>query len=217
MANRFLPPVPTLLLGGALLVTAVAGVFLTRSPDTEGLGQNSVSTLDRTAEPGANVFWPGSDPETRRNILAAPLFAEDRRLPDPFGSTPSQTQQVAKLTAPDEPVEEDLLGMNPPSHMPIERVEERVEEIEEEEPEVINKPLDLPDLRLVGTLVVEGKGIARALLVEANGTGEEIWVDENGTYADWVLKIVSPAAVLLEAKDERRTLEMWVESEKVLE
>ncbi|MBG6166898.1 hypothetical protein IWQ54_006600 [Labrenzia sp. EL_195] len=203
-----LPPLPTLLLAGAVVVTGVSAAYLGGAPEISGLGRAAITTENASKNPSTQASWLGPRAETKREILIAPLFAEDRKLPAPFENLPQPSTE-----APPEPkTQPDLKVANaaPPPPAP-EPVADVAPEPAIAEPAIPAVPLDLPELRLVGTFIAEDRGIARALLIETDSGAEEIWVDEDSQYADWVLTIVSPEAVRLESGDESLTLEMWVE------
>lgn len=214
-----LPPVPTLVLAGLLSGTAFAAPYLMTPPETAGLlpGTTPQTTADAVTQ--TPLSWTGPRAEAKREILIAPLFTENRKLPDPFAAPEPEPDFVE---APAEEPNLDLIGMNPPEETPAPAPEEPPagelvagEDLSgtEEEAAEPARPLVLPELRLVGTFILESKGIARALLIEEKDGAEETWVDEDGTYEDWVLTIVSPEAVRLVGGEESLTLELWVEEE----
>ena len=212
MIKDYLPPYPTILLASTLGVMSAFTPLLITAPETSGVGpQAKGQTMAKESLTTSNS-WSGPRAETKREILIAPLFVSDRKLPAPFDNSPPEPEEV------EEPVSEvlneiDLLGMNPPEDTPVETVadEEVVAPEEEQIAEQPAEPLVLPELRLVGTFIVEDRGIARALLMETTEGAEEVWIDENEFYEDWQLTIVSPEAVRLVAGEESLTLELWEE------
>lgn len=211
------PPLPTLVLASSVVILSLAAPFLMTAPETGGLAPDAVLRETTSAGDIAAGIWPGPRAETRREILIAPLFAENRRLSDPFKVAPPEPE-LSHEPASDDGQAVDALGMNPPDETPVaqpaqEMATEPVGELIADVPPEPVRPLVLPQLRLLGTFILEGKGIARALLAETGEGAEEVWVDENGSYEDWILTIVSPEAVRLEAGEESLTLEMWVEEQ----
>ena len=203
----WLPPLPTLLFAGALAVAGLSAPFLLRSTNVSGDQPIFSTQTSNVHVRTANVIWPGPRPETKREILIAPLFAEDRKLPAPFeASTRLRTNTTPESETPQTIAKATAVAPPAPAPEPV---------IEEKQEPVVAQPakplvsLNLPELRLVGTFIARDRGIARALLVSPQSGSEEIWVDENGQYAGWVLTIVSPEAVRLEAGEESLTLEMW--------
>ncbi|MEM9634954.1 MAG: hypothetical protein AAGA50_26730 [Pseudomonadota bacterium] len=210
MINGHFPPVSTFLLAGFLTAAVILTPLATTAPQTSGLGpQAQVQTATATT-PTASDYWSGPRAETKREILIAPLFVEDRKLPAPFDNSPPEPE-VIEAPVPEVSNDPDPLGMNPPEETPVETIadEEVVAPIEEQIEEQSAEPLVLPDLRLVGTFIVEDRGIARALLMEITEGAEEVWINENDFYEDWQLTIVSPEAVRLVAGEESLTLELW--------
>lgn len=213
MIRKHFPPPTTLLLAGTLILAGTAAPFLLRATDISPLIGETSNRGDTRTTSEQTSYWPGPRPETKREILIKPLFTEDRKLPVPFNMTPPPEEPVAAAKPPEPtPVvtQEDI----PPEDPPIEMVSDEIDqtsELEQEEQET--KPLVLPELRLLGTFILESKGIARALLIETKEGSEETWVDENGFYEDWILTIVSPEAVRLVGGEESLTLELWYEEE----
>mgnify|MGYP000188287433 CR=1 FL=1 len=209
------PPLPTLVLASSVVILSLAAPFLMTAPETGGLAPDAVLRETTAAGDIAAGIWPGPRAETRREILIAPLFAENRRLSDPFKVAPPEPE-LSHEPASDGGQAVDALGMNPPDETQVarpaqENVAEPVEELIADAPPEPVRPLVLPPLRLLGTFIQESKGVARALLAESGEGAEEVWVDENDSYEDWVLTTVSPEAVRLEAGEESLTLEMWTE------
>lgn len=216
-----LPPLPTLGLAAALAAATVSAPFLMAAPETSGLAPGGAPQGNIGAATVAADTWAGPRAEAKRDILIAPLFTEDRKLPDLFNDSQPEPTVVEEPVAM-EPPPEELIGMNPPDETPPEPLPEELpiedvagaEDLSTEPVAEPAEPLNLPELRLVGTFILESKGIARALLIEEKDGAEETWVDEDGTYEDWVLTIVSPEAVRLVGGEESLTLELWVEEEK---
>lgn len=203
-----LPPLPTFLLAGAVFVTGISAIFLGGAPDISGRGHAAITTENTSNNPSTQASWLGPRAETKREVLIAPLFAEDRKLPAPFEGTPKPHNVVPSEPEPQPDLKVANIAPPPPAPEPVAEV---VPEPAIVEPAIPAVPLDLPELRLVGTFIVEDRGVARALLVETDGSAEETWVDEDGNYADWVLTIVSSEAVRLEAGEDTLTLEIWID------
>lgn len=203
-----LPPLPTLLLAGAVVVAGISMAYLGGAPDINGYGHAAITTENASNNPSTQASWLGPRAETKREILIAPLFAEDRKLPAPFEGVPQPDNLVPSEPEPQPDLKVANAAPPPPAPEPVADVAPEPADVEPAIPAV---PLDLPELRLVGTFIAADRGIARALLVETDGSDEEVWVDENEQYADWVLTIVSPEAVRLEAGNEALTLELWKE------
>ncbi|MGV2974299.1 hypothetical protein AB1P65_02530 [Roseibium alexandrii] len=156
------------------------------------------------------MAWPGPRAEARREILSAPLFSADRALPPPFSEV-GEKEQDAQGLAPVALVKPPPMVLKPPQTVQP-PPEQAVEIAEPAEPETVESdPLVLPDLKLMGTFIAEDMGIARALLAETGEGAEETWVDVNGAYADWVLEIVSPEAVLMRGGEQTLALELFDE------
>lgn len=206
-----LPPLPTLLLAGAVVVTGVSAAYLGGAPEISGHGYADITPENTPNTQTIQFSWLGPRAETKREILIAPLFAEDRKLPAPFENLP-QPSTVAPAEPKTQP-ELKVANVAPPPPAP-EPVADVAHESAIVEPAIPAVPLNLPELRLVGTFIAEERGIARALLVQIDEASEEVWVEVDSQYADWVLTIVSPEAVQLEAGEESLTLEMWEEADK---
>ncbi|WP_306143139.1 hypothetical protein [Roseibium sp. MMSF_3412] len=204
-----LPPLSTLFLTGTLGLAAIAAAFHLTSLDTGGIQATTSQASAAATPPSAPTVWPGPRPETRRDILIAPLFAQDRKLPQPFspgvspeiaGPAPLKKSRPNAVSAAPAPTASAPVSPAPePARTPV----------RPQKPPPV--PPNLPDLRLVGTFVANDQGIARALLIDLSGGPDEVWVDEGEKLADWVLTIVSPHAVRLEAGEESLTLEIWEE------
>ncbi|KZM47463.1 hypothetical protein [Labrenzia sp. OB1] len=213
-----LPPLPTLGLAAALGAAAVCTPFLMAVSETSGLAPGGAPQDSTGTAMAAADIWAGPRAEAKREILIAPLFTENRKLPDLFNDSQPEPAVVEEPVA-FEPPPDELIGMNPPSETPPEPAAEELpmedlaeaEDLSTEPVAEPAEPLDLPELRLVGTFILESKGIARALLIEEKEGAEETWVDEDGKYEDWVLTIVSSEAVRLVGGEESLTLELWVE------
>lgn len=213
-----LPPLPTLFLAGTVAIVGACALLFLGPPDASAIRPSASGSSQETGATQMSHTWPGPRAATKREILIAPLFAEDRKLPAPFETAPPQrtnaTTQSPKTTVP------DVVAAEPPKpRAPDSSVAASLEPPAHEEPPVSAPPpipLDLPSLRLVGTFIAEERGIARALLIEEGSESEEVWVDEYGNYADWVLTIVSPEAVRLEAGEETLILEMWDDNEDTI-
>lgn len=212
MNLNYLPPISTLLLVVVVVVGLVTLPFLMATPKTGATKLWSSAQRNNHKSPPNPFAWRGPRPEAKREILTTPLFAEDRKLPLPFDVSSLEPENLIKSEVQSE---EDSTGMNPPEE-PAPPYEEPSQSEVSEEPEPVDTktPLNLPKLRLVGTFIIENKGVARALLVETKQNAEEFWVDEGSNYEDWVLAIVSPSAARLESSSKSLVLELWVEGDK---
>ncbi|QDG79379.1 hypothetical protein [Labrenzia sp. PHM005] len=210
--KRYVLSFPVLSILLSLLGSFAVVPLMISSPATNGLkpvGQQNTAGREHE-DIIQKPAWLGPRAETKREILIAPLFTKDRSFPSPF----SELEE-------NEPEAPDVGSVMPVKPPPIVVKTPQIEEAKPEQPvkaqpleeqEVpTSDPLVLPDLKLVGTFIAEEMGIARALLVETDEGAEETWVDVKGAYADWILEIVSPEAVLMRGGKETLALELFDE------
>ncbi|WP_346891511.1 hypothetical protein [uncultured Roseibium sp.] len=197
MPGPYLPPISTLLLLAVVAAGGTAAASLMEPKERSGISAvKTASAKTDTAPTDVASLWAGPRAETRREILQAPLFSEDRKLPEPFKvvhRTPTrppapvaQHQAVDSANAPP--------GANPPPQK------------KEAKSNAASKSLILPKLRLLGVLIRGDE--ARALLAETMEGAEEVWIERGEKIADWKLMIVSPGSVRLEARKKILILEL---------
>lgn len=190
MPGPYSPPISTLLLLTIVAAGGTAAASLMKPMDRSGIAPvKTANAKEDTAPTDLASLWAGPRAETRREILQAPLFAEDRTLPEPFKIAPPKP---ARPPAPEPVAQHQVVGSAkaPPGANPPPREKDA-------KPKAASKPLVLPKLRLLGVLI--GDDVARALLAETMAGAEEIWIERGGKIADWRLTTVSSSEVRLEA------------------
>lgn len=199
MLGPYLPPISTLLLVAALAAGGTTAASFVETADRSGIAAIKTSNT----EGGSNStdvasLWAGPRAETRREILQAPLFAEDRSLPEPFKAAPPKPVQPP---APEPAAQHQAVdsAKAPPGATPPPQKKDA-------KPKAASKPLVLPKLRLLGVLIRGDE--ARALLAETTDGAEEIWIYRGEKFADWKLTIVSPYAARLEAGGKIQILDL---------